>query len=137
MKSITFEESNYFIFRLIMGMNMMIHGAGRLFGDYTDFLSRMKAMFAPTILPDFLVTFSSHLISPLEFIFGLLLVVGFKTRLSILVLNGVVLILISGVCLVQKWNLAGLQMGYALYLFFLGSNIKYNKISLDSLLLKR
>ena len=83
----SFEESNYLMFRLVMGFNMTIHGAGRIFGDYSDFIGRMEKMFADTFLPEFLISFSANLISPLELIFGLLLIVGFKTKLSIIVLN--------------------------------------------------
>lgn len=137
MKKISFEESNYCIFRVIMGMNMMIHGAGRIFGDYSDFLNRMDAMFSETILPKVLVTVTSNIISPVEFIFGLLLVFGFKTRISILALNSILLVLISGVCLLKKWDLAGMQMGYVLYLFFLGHFIKLNRISVDQVLVSR
>ncbi|MCO4755529.1 MAG: DoxX family membrane protein [Bacteriovoracaceae bacterium] len=131
MNETTFEQKNYALFRVIMGMNMLIHGGVRLFGNHSAFTSKMSAMFADTFLPGPLVTISSYLISPVEFVFGLFLFVGFKTKLSLLVLNMNMLMLISGVCLLQKWDLAGLQMGYVLYIFFLGANIKNNRISID------
>jgi thiosulfate dehydrogenase [quinone] large subunit len=118
-----------------MGMNMMIHGGVRLFGDYKEFISKMEIMFEPTFLPQFFITIGANLISPIEFIFGLFLLVGFKTKLSILILNFNMLLLISGVCLLQKWDLAGLQMAYALYLFFIGSFIERNYYSIDQLIL--
>ena len=119
-----------------MGINMLIHGGGRLFGDYSGFIEKMTNMFSNTFLPEFLVKIGANLISPIEFVFGLLLLVGLKTKLSILILNFNMLMLISGVCLLQKWDLAGLQMGYVLYLFFLGKYIESNAYSVDSLILR-
>ena len=133
MKKYNFEETNYFVFRLIMGMNLMIHGAVRIFGDYSDFTDRMEKMFSATIIPKFLVVLAANIISPIELIFGFLLLIGFKTKFSIIVLNSLMLLLISGVCLVQKWELASIQMGYVLYLFFLGVYIKHNRLSIDHL----
>ncbi|MBC75999.1 MAG: DoxX family protein [Halobacteriovoraceae bacterium] len=134
MKSITFEQKNYALFRAVMGVNMLIHGAGRLFGDYSGFISKMSGMFDNTFIPELFVKAGAHLISPIELIFGIMLLVGFKTRLSILILNFNMLMLISGVCILQKWELAGLQMAYVLYLFFLGNFINLNKVSVDEML---
>ncbi|MBJ00250.1 MAG: DoxX family protein [Halobacteriovoraceae bacterium] len=135
-KGLDFQNQNYALFRAVMGMNMLIHGGGRLFGDYSGFIEKMTNMFSNTFLPEFLVKIGANLISPIEFVFGLLLLVGLKTKLSILILNFNMLMLISGVCLLQKWDLAGLQMGYVLYLFFLGKYIESNAYSVDSLILR-
>lgn len=131
-----FKELNYLLLRSVMGINMTIHGAIRLFGDYEVFITKMQKMFSPTIIPDFLLTVGAHLISPTELIFGLFLLVGFKTKLSILILNLNMMMLISGVCLLQKWELAGLQMAYVLFLFFIGLYVEYNKFSIDNLITK-
>ncbi|MEC7276264.1 MAG: DoxX family membrane protein [Bdellovibrionota bacterium] len=128
-----FKEINYLLFRLIMGLNMLIHGAVRIFGDYDAFIKKMQGLFATSPLPSFITTFAAHLISPLELFFGLLLVLGLFTRITITVLLFNMMMLISGVCLLQKWDLAGLQMSYALYLFFLGHFIDFNRFSLDNL----
>lgn len=132
-----YKEINYFFLRAVMGINMTIHGGVRLFGDYSAFISKMEKMFAPTFLPSSLVSIGANFISPVEFLFGILLLVGFKTRISILILNLNMMLLISGVCLLQKWDLAGLQMAYVLYLFFIGNYIDYNKVSIDHLLEKK
>lgn len=120
-----------------MGINMATHGAVRLFGDYKAFISKMETMFEPTILPNILVTIGANLISPLEFIFGILLIVGLKTKESLLILTLNMMLLITGVCMLQKWNLAGMQMTYVLYLFFIGHYIEYNSVSLDTLLKRK
>ena len=131
------KEYNYLLLRAIMGINMAIHGGVRLFGDYEAFIGKMEQMFAPSIIPNFFVTLGANLISPIEFIFGLFLLFGFKTKFSILILNLNMMLLISGVCLLQKWELAGLQMAYVLYLFFIGNYVDYNKFSIDQLLLNK
>ncbi len=132
-----YKDLNYFFLRAVMGINMTIHGGVRLFGDYDAFISKMEKMFAPTFLPNILINIGANFISPVEFVFGILLLIGFKTKISILVLNLNMMLLISGVCLLQKWELAGLQMAYVLYLFFIGNYIEFNKISIDHLLNKK
>ena len=114
-----------------MGLNMIIHGAVRIFGYYQSFISKMEANFESTILPKILVTMGANLISPTEFLFGLFLILGFKTRVSISVLTLNMILLMTGVCILQKWDLAGLQMSYVIYLFLLGHFIDSNNLSLD------
>lgn len=128
------KESNYLLLRAIMGLNMTIHGATRLFGDYTSFIDKMKTMFEPSFIPSFLVSIGANLISPIEFVFGILLLIGFKTKVSILILNLNMMLLICGVSVLQKWDLAGLQMAYALYLFFIGNYVNLNYFSVDQYL---
>lgn len=130
-----YKEFNYSLFRIIMGLNMSIHGAVRIFGDYQAFISKMVNSFESTILPKIFVTIGANLISPTEFLFGLLLIFGFKTKLSISILTSNMLLLISGVCILQKWDLAGLQMTYVIYLFLLGHFLDLNKLSLDHMLM--
>lgn len=113
---------------------MTIHGGVRLFGDYKVFTSKMESMFEPTFIPNILITIGANLISPIEFFFGLLLLVGFRTRESIFILTLNMMLLITGVCLLQKWDLAGMQMSYVLYLFFIGHYVKYNSFSLDHII---
>ncbi len=129
-----FKEKNYLIFRAVMGVNMIIHGGVRIFGDYQGFISKMVKMFEPTFLPRFMIEFSAHLISPVELLFGALLFLGLQTRASILVLTANMMLLIVGVSLLQKWDLAALQMSYVLYLFFLGNFVELNALSLDQLI---
>lgn len=135
--SLDYKELNYSLFRIVMGLNMMIHGAVRIFGDYQSFISKMETNFESTILPKFLVTMGANLISPTEFLFGLFLILGFKTRVSISVLTLNMMLLITGVCILQKWDLAGLQMSYVIYLFLLGHFIDSNNLSLDQLFKNR
>jgi thiosulfate dehydrogenase [quinone] large subunit len=120
-----------------MGINMLIHGGVRLFGDYQAFITKMEKMFEPTFIPSIFITIGANLISPLEFIFGLMLILGFRTKESVFILTLNMMLLISGVCILQKWNLAGLQMSYVLYLFFIGNYIEYNNLSIDKLIHKK
>ncbi len=120
-----------------MGLNMAIHGAVRIFGDYQSFITKMENSFEPTILPKILVTVGANLISPTELVFGFFLILGFKARASISILTLNMMLLIVGVCILQKWDLAGLQMSYVIYLFLLGHFIDLNNLSLDQLLLNK
>jgi len=135
--NLEYKELNYSLFRIVMGLNMTIHGAVRIFGDYQSFISKMEMNFEPTLLPKVLVTIGANLISPTELLFGLFLILGFKTRLSISILTLNMMLLITGVCILEKWDLAGLQMSYVIYLFLLGHFIDLNNVSLDQLLLNK
>jgi thiosulfate dehydrogenase [quinone] large subunit len=129
-----YKEMNYLLFRVVMGMNMVIHGAVRIFGDYQAFTTKMEKIFESTFIPNIFIIVGANLISPLEFIFGFMLILGFKTKESVFILTLNMMLLISGVCILQKWDLAGLQMSYVLYLFFIGNYIEYNNLSVDKLI---
>lgn len=128
----------YGIFRLSMGVNMLIHGAGRIFGPGVGgFASGTEKAFANTALPYSLVHGFLVFLPYAEAILGLLITVGLLTRWG-LALGGLLMTaLILGTSLRSDWTTVGLQMIYVLLYYLLLANIGENYFSLDWLLGKK
>lgn len=123
----------YLIGRLALGVNMLVHGAVRLFGDYRGFIKWVTNTFRATPLPPSLVTTAAVLIPIVELIVGALLVFGLLTRLALTMGGGLMVSLIFGMCLVQEWSTVSDQMIYVLTFYLLLHLIRFNRLSLDEL----
>lgn len=124
----------YVVFRLSLGINLLIHGAGRVLGPGVDaFSSKTTAEFASTPLPAGLVHAFLTVLPFAEFILGSLITLGLFTRLA-LVLGGLLITaLIVGTALRSDWTTVGIQMIYAITYYLLMLNRADNAISLDGL----
>lgn len=115
----TNEQIGYLIFRLTMGVNMFVHGANRIFGDWKGFVDGIVERFQATILPEVLTMGFAWSIPVIEFAVGVLLILGILTRYA-LALGGLLIIgLMFGMCLLQKWSVVGDQLLYAVAFFLL------------------
>jgi thiosulfate dehydrogenase (quinone) large subunit len=92
--------------------------------------------FAASALPALSVSIFGHIIPFLETVIGLLLVLGFATRF-VSVIGGLVMVsLIFGMGILQKWDIVGIQMVYILFYFLLLFLIEWNRYSVDGWLEK-
>lgn len=122
----------YAVGRFALGINMLVHGAVRLFGGYSGFVSWVEKTFQSTILPEPLVTGFALAIPVVETVVGLLLVFGLLTRTA-LVSGGLLMSgLIFGMCLVQEWSTVADQMIYVLTFYLLLYHWRFNHLSVDS-----
>lgn len=121
----------YTFLRVIIGINFFNHGFTRI-GNISGFVSGMVSTFQDTFMPTFLVQIMAFLVSPIELIFGLLLLLGLFTRLSLIVLLCLMFVLMYGVTLLQNWDTAGGQLIYDLILCLLLAGLAYNDFSLDA-----
>jgi thiosulfate dehydrogenase [quinone] large subunit len=128
----------YGIFRLTMGVNMVIHGAGRIFGPGAGgFATAMEKGFTTTILPYGLVHNFLWFLPFAEAILGLLIMVGLLTRWG-LALGGLLMtVLVIGTSLRSDWNTVFLQMFYVFLYYLLLAKIGENYFSLDTLFGKK
>lgn len=126
------KEFAYALLRLAMGVNMFVHGLVR-FPKLDEFSNWMVGYFQDTFLPEILVTILAYSIPFVEFIVGLLLILGLFTRQALLVGALLMVVLIFGSCLKENWEWAAFQMIYAIFFFMLSYFIELNKISLDKL----
>jgi thiosulfate dehydrogenase (quinone) large subunit len=126
------KEFAYGLLRLAMGVNMFVHGLVR-FPKLDEFSNWMVGYFQDTFLPEILVTILAYSIPFVEFIVGLLLILGLFTRQALLVGALLMVVLIFGSCLKENWEWAAFQMIYAIFFFMLSYFIELNKISLDKL----
>ena len=123
----------YLLLRIVVGVNYFNHGFTRM-GNIPGFANSMVEAMEGAWMPDFLVRLTAYFVSPIELIFGLLLIVGLFTRLSLVVTFILMVILMYGVTIVQNWNAASSQLIYTIVLFILLAGLGYNQFSLDTIL---
>ena len=124
-------KTPYLILRLIMGFNFFVHGLVRI-PKLESFSNWMLGLFKDSLIPEILILPFSYSLPFIELIIGFLLIIGFKTMKAINAGNIIILCLVTGSCLIEKWNMAGGQMLYALFFFILAVFVENNDISLDS-----
>jgi len=128
----------YLLLRLTMGIHMIVHGAVRL-PILGQFASETRKAFAGLNLlglpffPGWLVNIISYAIPPVEFIIGILLTVGFKTRLSSIVGNILMLILMFGTVAQKNFSVAHLMWFYVLIFAALVALNFADRYSLDAM----
>ena len=105
------------LLRLITGLNFAGHGLVRIFGGYTDFARSTVDQFADTILPAALVWPLGYAIPIVELVLGLLLIAGFRIRLTVTAAFALMAVLVSGMVLLEEWAVVSIQMIYILTLF--------------------
>lgn len=117
--------------RLALGVNIALHGYTRL-PDLAGFAGGMQRQFAETFLPGPLVYFTGYGIAIGEAVIGTLIVLGLFLRASLAAGMLLMTLLLFGVCLIQKWDIAGLQMIYVGYYAVLLATLQYDRFSLDA-----
>jgi thiosulfate dehydrogenase (quinone) large subunit len=124
----------YLVFRLTLGINILVHGAGRIFGPGAEaFASTTAAEFSKTALPLGMVHAFLIVLPFAEVVLGALLTLGLFTRWT-LVLGGLMITaLVFGTAMRSDWNTVGVQMIYAITYYFLLLHRSANRFSLDAL----
>ncbi len=125
----------YTLLRIIVGINYFNHGFTRI-GDIPGFVNAMVGAMEGSWMPEFLVRVTAFFVSPVEMIFGLFLILGLFTRISLIVLFVLMAILMYGVTVVQNWDGASNQLIYNMALFILLACAGYNRFSLDNRLFR-
>lgn len=127
------KVGGYTLLRVIMGINLFMHGAVRIFGDYSGFRSWVIGEFSGTILPGGLVTLTAWLIPPVELLVGISLVLGLWTSVGLAVAGIHMGVLMFGMSLLSNWGSVANQLLYVFGLSALLFGIEYNRFSLDKL----
>jgi thiosulfate dehydrogenase [quinone] large subunit len=126
----------YLMVRLTMGFHMFAHGAVRL-PILTEFAGQTVTEFAPVRLigipffPAWLVYPFAFSVPVVEFLVGILLILGFKTRLAGLAGGVTLLLLMFGTVARMNFGTAHLMWFYVLiFAFLVGANFA-DRYSLD------
>ena len=122
----------YTMFRLFMGLNMFMHGAVRLGPNYEGFIIWTQSVFADSWLPMWLVTLEARLIPGVEIAVGVLLLLGFKTRIALIVAIVLMATLVFGMNVVQNWELVNRHVIYVIAFYLLLHNLEFNQKSIDA-----
>lgn len=126
------QQTAFALLRITMGVNLLGHGLVR-FSKLGGFRDWMVSTFQDSIIPSFAVTIWGSILPFLEFGIGLLLILGLFTYRASIAGAIVIITLILGSTLIENWEWAGGQMVYALFFYFIISNIDKNIWSLDGL----
>jgi thiosulfate dehydrogenase (quinone) large subunit len=125
----------YAVFRLTLGINILVHGAGRIFGPGAEsFASTTAAEFAKTPLPSSMVHAFLIVVPFAELVLGALSTLGLFTRWALTLGGLLITALVFGTAMQSNWNTVGIQMIYAITYYLLLKNRSANRFSLDQLL---
>lgn len=122
--------------RLALGVNIALHGLTRL-PQISEFAAGMEKKFAETFLPGPLVYATGYGIVLGEAVIGVLLIFGLFLRPALVVGTLLMVLLLTGTCLLQNWEIAGLQMVYVAFYAGLLATLRYDRFSVDYLLSAR
>ena len=124
------QSTAYLLARLILAATMLGHGLVRL-PKLQAFSNWMTETFSASFMPALIVRPFSIALPLAEFIIGLLLIAGLFTRAALLTGSILMIFLIIGSCLIEKWEWVSIQMFYALFYVLLFVYLKYNHYALD------
>ena len=124
------------VLRLTLGINILIHGVGRLFGagGAAAFAAKTSSQFVGTPLPQSLVYAFLIVLPFAEAILGVLIILGLLTRWALTLGGLLIVVFVFGTSLRSDWPTVGLQMIYAICYYFLLRNLPDNYFSVDTLL---
>ncbi|MGF1484525.1 MAG: DoxX family protein [Opitutales bacterium] len=120
----------YLLLRLATGVNFLMHGAVRIFGDLGGFAEYIKGEFAGK-LPEFLLVPYAYALTFAELILGAMVLLGFRSREALVGLGLVLSTLILGSCLNAMWSAVHSQMLHTLVVAFLLYRIADDRFSVD------
>jgi thiosulfate dehydrogenase (quinone) large subunit len=126
----------HLLLRLLIGVNFFNHGIVRI-GNIPGFVEQTVKTLAGSYFPEPLIRLNSYLVPIIELVVGILITVGFSTRIALIVTSGLMIMLMMGVTSAQKWDIASSQFIYGIVLFILLATCRYNWYSIDSWLRRK
>ncbi|WP_452601246.1 DoxX family protein [Pontimicrobium sp. MEBiC06410] len=127
------EQIAFLLLRITIGVNFLGHGLAR-FSKLEVFKEWMVTSFKNSIIPTPLVAIWGSILPFLEFGVGLLLIIGLFTYRASVTGALVIIMLLLGSTLIEKWDWAGMQMIYALFFYILINHINKNYYSIDTII---
>ena len=122
----------YMLLRVFLGVNIASHGVSRLLAA-SKFENALAAQFAHSFLPHSAVVAFALALPWAETLIGSLILAGLWTRLALIGGALLMIVLTLGSCLIQDWQVAGIQLIYQIAYFFLLFLLNYNHWSVDAL----
>jgi thiosulfate dehydrogenase [quinone] large subunit len=131
------ERLAYALLRVALGMNLLMHGVGRMLSGPGDFAFKLQVQFAQAPLPAWMVHAFGVLLPGVEAILGTLLLVGLRTKAALVAAGLLMAALTFGSGLIENWTGAGTQLMYAAIIAALMAALRFNGWSVDSWLEKK
>ncbi|MDF1816768.1 MAG: DoxX family membrane protein [Verrucomicrobiales bacterium] len=123
------KQLAFVLARLALGANLFFHGVVRL-PKLQGFVGGMEATFQDSMIPSFLVTPMAWLIPIVEFVLGLLLLLGIATRYALVGVVLLMILLITGCCLVENWAALNSQMILVILSCAMIAGLEHNRLAL-------
>ncbi len=130
--NLTNSELAFVLGRLLLGLNFLMHGLVRI-PKLSVFQAGISKEFAASPLPPALVVMFGKGLPYVEAGLGVLLLLGLFTRAALVVAMLLIMTLVFGSSLLEKWNIVGDQMVYGLFIFALLLQLHRNRLCLDRL----
>jgi thiosulfate dehydrogenase [quinone] large subunit len=127
----------YFILRLSLGVDMLMHYVVRTWGVSKDFVPVTEKMFEGNLLPMSWVHTFLTILPYFEGLLGVLLILGVLSRWAITAEGLLVTVLMFGTALRSDWTVVSHQMIYILFVFILLALEQYDYFSLDAFFARR
>jgi len=123
-------ELAFVLGRLLLGLNFLMHGLVRI-PKLAVFRAGIEQEFNAAPLPPALVSLFATVLPFIEGTIGALLLVGLFTRPALVAAMLVIMSLVFGSGLLEKWTLVGDQLVYGLYIITLIMHLQRNRLYLD------
>lgn len=128
-----FTPTGFLLLRLAIAASMFTHGLVRL-PKLAKFSVWMVGNFEKSMIPKMLVLPFSYALPVIEFIIGLLLLLGLFTKQSLFAGGIVMFLLLLGTGMIENWEAVPSQLMHAAIFAILISNIHQNSYALDHML---
>ena len=122
----------YVLFRVALGLDMLMHGVSRFITGLPGFADGMVHDFQATILPSAMVRLVATVIPFVEVAIGALLLLGLATRWVLAAGVAFVCLLIFGSALQGKWDIVTQQLIYAGAFSGLLATARWNRFAVDT-----
>lgn len=108
-------KTTYFFLRLPIAISLLGHGLVRL-PKLAAFSNWMVTSMEKSVIPSFMIVPFSYVLPIVEFLIGLLLLIGFQTRY--IIYSGLTLmsVLILGSASIENWSAIEAQLLHSVYL---------------------
>jgi thiosulfate dehydrogenase [quinone] large subunit len=126
------ERAAYALLRIVVGINLMMHGVSRMIAGPGEFAAKLVMQFGHAPLPAWSIWFFALILPSIESLLGLLVLIGLRTRAALIAASLLIAVLTFGSALLQDWSAAGTQLTYALVYSALIFLHRYNGYSIDS-----
>jgi thiosulfate dehydrogenase [quinone] large subunit len=120
------------LLRLLLGVNLAMHGISRLLHGPGAFAHSLLPMFHATFLPGWALMVFGYGLPWAEALTGVLLLAGFAVRFACVFGLLQLLALTFGSALRQDWSAAGIQLGFGFIYAVLLALRELDRFSLDS-----
>jgi thiosulfate dehydrogenase [quinone] large subunit len=126
------ERLAYALLRVALGMNLLMHGVGRMLSGPGDFAFKLQTQFAQSPLPAWSVRMFGVLLPGVEAILGALLLAGLRTKPALVAAGLLMVTLTFGAGLIEDWTAAATELLYASIIAALVATLRFNGWSVDS-----